>query len=228
MGVISVLQKVNSSYPWSHNDFYHRWICSELPVRRDAALDVGCGGGSLLVELSPRFGRVDGVEPERDLAAATAARVAALSTVSVSCAGFVDVGGIGRYDLITMVAVLHHMPLEPSLDRAEKLLKPGGRLVVVGCYRAESRADRVVGILALVANPMVGFVKNRGRRPGRLPDGMMAPTADPVESLADIRTAAQVHLPGSRITRRLFWRYSLLHTKPAGPRPRVGEIRTGS
>jgi hypothetical protein len=46
---------------------------------------------------------------------------------------------------------------------------------------------------------------------------MTAPTADPQETLGDIRAAAEQELPGARIRRRLFWRYSLVYDAPASP-----------
>lgn len=46
---------------------------------------------------------------------------------------------------------------------------------------------------------------------------MTAPTAEPGESMADVRRAAALYLPGSRIRRRLFWRYTLIYDEsPAG------------
>ena len=44
-----------------------------------------------------------------------------------------------RFDLITMVAVLHHLPLAPALDQVRQLLAPGGRLLVVGLARPQLR-----------------------------------------------------------------------------------------
>jgi hypothetical protein len=45
---------------------------------------------------------------------------------------------------------------------------------------------------------------------------MTAPTTAPQETLAAIRAAAAQELPGARIRRRLFWRYSLLYDAPRG------------
>ena len=44
---------------------------------------------------------------------------------------------------------------------------------------------------------------------------MTAPTAPPETTLAEIRAAAAQVLPGARIRRRLFWRYSLVYTAQA-------------
>jgi hypothetical protein len=46
---------------------------------------------------------------------------------------------------------------------------------------------------------------------------MSAPTAEPQLTLAEIRQVAAQVLPGARIRRRLFWRYSLAYRAPAAP-----------
>ena len=52
------LHQFNSRHPWSHNDHFHRWILANLPDRRGAAIDVGCGQGALVAQLGTRFARV--------------------------------------------------------------------------------------------------------------------------------------------------------------------------
>src|SRR5690606_41719576 len=78
------------------------------------------------------------------MVAATRHRTAGQPRVRACQARFADVGG--TFDLITMVASLHHMPLEESLVHAKDLLRPGGRLLVVGLARVSSPADTVYEI----------------------------------------------------------------------------------
>ena len=92
------------------------------------------------------------------------------------------------------------------------MLSAGGCLVIVGCYREDTIVDRVFSLVALVLNPIVGFVKHR-KVADKLPAGMTAPTAAPTETLDEIKRAAQEQLPGCRIRRHLFWRYSVVFTE---------------
>ena len=39
---------------------------------------------------------------------------------------------IGHFDAVTALAAFHHMPWDLAFARASKVLKPGGRLVVLG------------------------------------------------------------------------------------------------
>ena len=52
------------------------------------------------------------------------------------------------------------------------------------------------------------------RRTRVTPESMTAPTAPARESLAEISAHAADLLPGARIRRRLFWRYSLVYDAP--------------
>ncbi len=70
------LARVNARHPWSHNEHFHGWILRNLPVRRRAAVDVGCGTGVLAGKLAPHFARVTGIGADASMAAAASARLA--------------------------------------------------------------------------------------------------------------------------------------------------------
>lgn len=106
---------------------------------------------------------------------------------------------------------MHHLPLVPALAHLRSLLRPGGRLVVVGCHREATRADRLVSLAAVPANLIVGVVRTRHAAAARL--AMSAPTAPARETLGEVRAAAAV-LPGAQVRRRLFWRHTLVWTRP--------------
>jgi hypothetical protein len=56
---------------------------------------------------------------------------------------FVD----GSFDLITVVASVHHMPLSDAHEKMARLL-PGGIIGMFGLYRAATVADRAVELAA--------------------------------------------------------------------------------
>lgn len=217
MGVVTRLDGFNRRHPWSHNDHYGRWILRNLRgVRSGRALDVGCGRGNLIELLRRRFDVVVGVEPDPTTSAAVRARFVHDENVIIEARRIEDFASEAKYDAITVVAALHHLPLDESMKRLRGLLEPGGRLVVVGCYRSTTATDGLLSVLATVCNPVVGVVKHR-RVASESLKAMTAPTADPGESMADVRRAAASCLPGSRIRRRLFWRYTLIYdARPAG------------
>ena len=92
---------------------------------------------------------------------------------------------------------------------------------MIGLYREQTRSDRLLNVTAIPANLALGWLRTRNLRvevtqlPG--PMAMTAPTRPADMTLREIRVQAAHELPGSRVRRHLFWRYSLVYrTKLAG------------
>jgi len=214
------LARVNARHPWNHNEYFHGWILRNLPARRQAAVDVGCGAGVLAEKLAPRFARVTGIDTDEGMVTAASARLAGEPRVSIMRCGFdafAEAAGDGETDLITMVAVLHHLDLGGTLQRIPRLLAPGGRLLVVGLAKVGSPADAAVDLISAAANPVVGLIKHQRRAcpaDEAAADEPVMPVRDPSTTLAEIAAAASARLPGATIRRRLFFRYTLRWHKP--------------
>jgi SAM-dependent methyltransferase len=154
------------------------------------------------------------------MTAAASARLRGVRQVSIQRCDFADFGatiGDDGADLITMVAVLHHLDLDEALARIPRLVAPGGRLLVVGLARPDSLADLAFDVVSAAANPVMGMIKHPQpvRPPERTPDTQpVVPVMDPATTFAEIAKAARAHLPGSTVRRRLFFRYTLLWEKP--------------
>jgi 2-polyprenyl-3-methyl-5-hydroxy-6-metoxy-1,4-benzoquinol methylase len=187
---------------WNHNTQYHPAVLAAVPAGARRALDVGCGVGRLAHELAATVGDVDAID--RDAAVIARARAGATrANIRFAEADFLAFDG-GGYDVVTMVAVLHHLPLDEALARIPELLNRGGTCAIVGL----ARTSGVEHLASLVAWPVSRWL--RATRPHA---EVAAPIAEPRETLAEIRTAAARHLPGARIERRLLWRYTLVWTK---------------
>jgi 2-polyprenyl-3-methyl-5-hydroxy-6-metoxy-1,4-benzoquinol methylase len=166
------LARVNARHPWNHNEHFHGWIMRNLPARRRVAVDIGCGTGVLAGKLAPHFVRVTGIEAMRAWQPPASARLAHDRGVAIRRCGFEEfaaAAGDGEADLITMVAVLHHLCLDDTLARISGLLAPGGRLLVVGLARVNSLPDLAVDLISAAANPVIGLIKHP--RPARPADG---------------------------------------------------------
>ncbi|MFD8535840.1 class I SAM-dependent methyltransferase [Streptomyces rubrogriseus] len=211
--LLQALDRFNAAHPWDHNAHYHRWLLRQLPHRFGSALDVGSGAGDLARLLATRADEVRGVDADP----AITARARALTTTSTA-ASFTVADALtdlpaGPHDVITCVATLHHLPFTEALDTFRGHLVPGGTLVVVGLYRPRTVTDHLLGAAAVVPNAALGWLKNRGRARPR-PDSMTARTRPADMTFSDITEAAREALPGARLRRRLFWRYTLTWRHP--------------
>ncbi|MEU3017826.1 class I SAM-dependent methyltransferase [Nocardiopsis sp. NPDC007018] len=213
--VAAWLNRLNRRHPWSHNDRLAPWV-----VRRVAAsgarevLDVGCGTGNLLARLRRRVDAVTGLEPDPETANLAVSRFADVPGITVVRTGLDGRAPGRRWDAVTMVAVLHHLPLEPTLRELRSVLVPGGRLVVVGCHRDATPADHLLGVFSAVLNPLVGLLRHPVPA-SEPPAHMRAPTREPEWTLDQIRAAVARELPGARVRRRLFWRHTLVYDHPS-------------
>ena len=183
------------------------------------AIDVGCGTGALAGKLAAHFARVVGIDDD-GMAAAASTRLASTPRVGiVRCRfdAFAATAGEAEADLITMVAVLHHLDLADTLSRIPRLLAPGGRLLVVGLAKVDTPTDTMIDLVSAAANPVMGLIKHP--RPAHPTDQATAaepatPLCDPATAIAEIAAAASTCLPGATIRRRLFFRYTFRWDRP--------------
>jgi SAM-dependent methyltransferase len=159
------------------------------------------------------MGEVTGIEQDSRTAARARANLAHIENAHMREESFDLIPhDQPRYDLISFVAVLHHLPLAPALRAARSALRPGGRLVIVGLAR-ETPADLPWSLASVLLNPVVGAVRHP-RRALAEPESMAAPTAEPLETFEQIEAVAREVLPGVKMRRRLFWRYTAVWVAP--------------
>ncbi len=205
------LNAFNAAHPWDHNEHFHGWILRHLPERRDRALDFGCGRGELLAALADRFAAAHGSDADAAMREAVRSRCAGVPQVIVDGAQLADLDG--PYDLITMVAVLHHLDAADALRRVPRLLAPGGRLLVVGLAPPAGPLDLIWEVASLALNPVMGFVKHPRRATGVAPRPP-APVRDATLPLDELKRLVHAALPGAVVRRRLFFRHTISWTKP--------------
>jgi SAM-dependent methyltransferase len=212
---------------WNHNEHYHGFLLRQLPTRFARALDVGCGTGTFACRLAERADAVDAIDVSPQMIAAARLRHSEVPNLrwlvgDVLTAPLV----LGGYDAVTAIASLHHLPLETGLSRLAELVRPGGTLAVLG-LAAPSAVDYVRGVAAVPADTAVGCwkaLRGRGGRPDQqiliAGETVTMPVRNPENTLAQIASAARRLLPGARLRRHVFYRYSLVWRRPGEDRLR--------
>ena len=190
---------------FNHNDFYHPFLLRQVPRDCRRALDVGCGSGTFARALASRSVAVDAI----DRSAAMIAAAGEAPGVTYLNADVRDHDlGTDRYDFVSCIASLHHLPFAETVTKLRDVLRPGGVLAVLGLNRP-SLGDLPMAALAVVPNRVRILLAPRGKGAGPEP-----PIMDPDMTLREIREQAGDQLPGARLRRHLYFRYSLVYRKP--------------
>jgi SAM-dependent methyltransferase len=197
---------------WNHNIHYYPVVLAAVPAGARRALEVGCGDGGLARELRARIPYVMALDLDEPSLAAAGAADRRLG-VDYVLGDFRTVGlEPASFDFICSVAALHHMDAAAGLERMADLLRPGGRLMIVGLARVGSPRDVAAALAGAVAHRIL--VRRHGYTE------VTAPTVwPPPVSYGGMQRIARRLLPGARFRRRLLCRYTLTWEKPGGAYP---------
>ncbi|WP_366180014.1 methyltransferase [Actinomyces timonensis] len=197
---------------WNHNTAFHDELVADAATRGGRVLDVGCGDGLLAQRLAAVSEEVVGIEADPVTAQRARERLTGVRNADVhrlDVLGADVVGLLGRFETVTCVAVLHHLPLEAGLERLAELVAPGGRLIVVGLAANRSAWDWLLSAASILPIRIASAWHHESR-------DIDVPVVQPRESLAEIRRVAARVLPGSRVRRRFYYRYTLTWERPGG------------
>lgn len=123
------------------------------PARLEAAesvLDIGCGTGTLAIAAKRRVGPsavVHGIDASPEMIARAkrkakkAGEVISFEVAAAQSLPFADT----RFDVVLSTVMLHHLPRaarQQAVGEARRVLKPGGRLLVVDFVRSSGKGLR--------------------------------------------------------------------------------------
>ena len=133
-------------------DLYDR-VFSDISVREDECryiearvpkgarvLDVGCGNGALLRKLSPRIASGVGVDISSRMIERSRARSRDHTSLSFqTITGPVLPFSSGSFDVIVSLLSFRYLDWDPIMNELRRLLKPGGRIIIVDMVTVPSR-----------------------------------------------------------------------------------------
>ena len=192
---------------WNRNTHYHDRLLAALPADPRRALDVGCGLGTFARRLAPIVKHVDALDRDHATLLQAEQLSRGLPNIRFVEADFLEWEPQGLYDAVSMIAVLHHLPFQPTLTKAAALLRPGGVMLVLGLDRSPSPTHYVLS--GVVATLISGWYRtfNRSLAVG-------APIAEPQMTFTEMSDGCAALLPGAVVRRHALLRYSLVWAKP--------------
>ena len=197
---------------WNHNIHYGLELLRVVPASASVALDVGCGEGWLVRELSRVVGHVIGLDPDQESIASARSYGPADGVKYIEGDFLTYPFEPASFDLITSVAALHHMDEEAALRRMAELLRPSGTLSLVGLGRSRLPADLAWELAGAVATRAHKLTESYWETP--------APKVwPPPHSYDELRRMSGSVLPGRHFERRAMWRYVIKWTKPGARLP---------
>jgi SAM-dependent methyltransferase len=214
---IALLSNKDADEGWNHSNHYHRFLLEHVPARCSEALDIGCGTGEFARLLAPRAEHMLALDLSPQTIQLARERSTDFATIDFEAADALSWAfSPEQFDYIVSIAALHHMPMEVILPKMKEALAKGGTLVVLDIYEARF-SDLFVNLAAIPANLFMQRVKN-GRRPAASSEARAAMEEhiahDSYLTLSQVHQICQALLPGASVRRHLFWRYSIVWTKP--------------
>lgn len=205
---------------WDHNAHYHAFLLKQLPSRCSEALEVGCGTGVFARSLAERCERVLAVDLSPRMVEVARDRSKGHPNVEYLVA---DANSWElpeeRFGCVASITTLHHLPLAPTLRKMAGALRPGGTMLVLDLYRAQSPADYLFGAAGFPASKALKLAKTGGlthrQSPALRRTWEEHGATDVYLTPAEVRDAcAEAGLRGAKVRRHLLWRYSLVWRKP--------------
>ena len=194
---------------WNHNNHFHSYLLRQLPRKVNRTLDIGCGLGFFAKKLAERSKLVEALDVDNAILEEASDRNSAPNICYLQ-ADFLEAElPEESYDAIVSIASLHHMDLETALAKMKVLLHPSGKLLILGLYREMTILDYLYSLISVFLN----LIYLNWHRASIAPSTTTAPIFPAQLSIGQIKTVANTLIPGFRLQRHLFWRYSLLWQK---------------
>ena len=182
---------------WNSNLHAFEALLQRVPTGAQRGLDVGCGEGETARMLRRRVPSVVGVDPDEASIAEARSYDDDIDYV---------VGGLesveGTFDVVSSVAMLHHVDHRAGLRQLADLVAPGGALLVVGLATSRSLAEYGRDAIDAVTIRRHTFTTGTWETP--------APKVwPPPVSYAEARAQSLEVLPDAEYRRVPYFRYAL-------------------
>ncbi|KUO70564.1 MAG: hypothetical protein APF77_22050 [Clostridia bacterium BRH_c25] len=201
---------------WDHNRHYHKYLLRHMSEQCGLSLDIGCGTGEFSRLLARKYEGVQGIDLSPEMIKKAIEISQGYDNISYSLGDILEHPlEENNYDCIVSIATMHHLPLERMLNIADKSLRQGGTFLVLDLYKQQSIVDFIYSAAAIPINLLFMLFKTGHLRKSE--EEIKAwdehGKHDNYLTIKEVKQACRNILPGAKVKRHLFWRYSLVWKK---------------
>lgn len=199
---------------WDHNQNYAKLLLREIGSG-GKSIDIGCGTGEFTKRLSQQVNEVIGIDISPVMIQEALKRNYG-ENILYKHMDFDDLEEVDKYDYIVSIATFHHLNLETALPKINRMLKPGGKLMVLDLYERRGFIDRTLDLIAVPMNFVVKNIKNGWSEVGSEESEAWNEHShlDQFMTYSELKGVYQKHLHQNiELKRLLFWRYVMIYTK---------------
>jgi ubiquinone/menaquinone biosynthesis C-methylase UbiE len=201
---------------WTTNNHYHDSLLRHVPANCQNALEIGCGTGALARRLAERSERVIALDLSTEMVRVARTRFSRLHNIEFQV-GDAMTWNFPRshFDFVCSIATLHHLNQRELLLKIKDALKPRGVLVVVDLVQSSGLGERMLDVIGLGVSGSLRLLHNGRLKPPREVRKAWEQHGkhDSYSTISQIRALAHEILPGTSVSRCLFWRYLLVYQK---------------
>lgn len=192
---------------WNHNSVYYDWVNKKIG-KRIKILDVGCGDGALVKYLSNSEREIVVIDPfEKNIQKAQQESEPEWK-IRYECCSFESYNGEEEsFDAIIFVASLHHMNMEFAINKARKMLREKGILIVVGLDKPTTLSDWFTEGIRFIPCWIISTLRQT-----KSSEELGLPTSYDFPARSEVWKVAR-ELPDSKLQIGLYYRYLLSWVK---------------
>ncbi|MEM6610800.1 MAG: class I SAM-dependent methyltransferase [Cyanobacteria bacterium P01_C01_bin.72] len=201
---------------WDHNNHYHSFLLSQLPIEGNTVLEIGCGTGEFSRLLAQRFERVIAIDLSPKMIEVAKQHSRQFPNIDFQVADILQWQfPKEKFDTIASIATFHHLPLENLLPCLKSALKPEGKLVILDLIEYTYPKDIVIDIISVAFNWIFQKLKNTNSKPTKeeIQAWREHGLTDEYPTLIEVKNIYQKFLKQAKIKKHLFWRYSIVWQK---------------
>jgi ubiquinone/menaquinone biosynthesis C-methylase UbiE len=200
---------------WDHNQHYEKLLIKEIDNNSKYGLDIGCGTGEFTKKLSKKVSTVIGIDISPIMI--EEAKIRHLSkNIQYIVQDFDELDENIKYDCIVSIATFHHLNMETTLLKINRLLNENGVLVILDLYDRSGLIDLALDLVAVPTNIILKKIKNRNTKE-TLEEAEAWKEHSEIDhymTFKSLRNIYNKYLGNAvKIRRLLFWRYIMIYRK---------------